>query len=228
ALINDGDIYTRGLTEGFRQAFEKLGGRIVLDAAVNKGEVVMQPVLTAVKDAGAELLFFPLFQPEGNLILLQAAEIPDFKNIILMSDGALIENSFIQDVREKGKGMYFVGPAAPKGPGVDSLALQYQAKYKTPPSSSYYLTAYDAALLLFAAIETAAVREPDGTLRLGRDALRQALYATVEFQGVTGKLTCDPFGDCSRPAFNILRLDDPGAGVAALQENIIFSYRSGE
>jgi branched-chain amino acid transport system substrate-binding protein len=224
ALINDGDIYTRGLTEGFRQAFEKLGGRIVLDTSVNKGEAEMLPVLTAVKDAGAELLFFPLFQPEGNLLLLQATELPEFKNIILMSDGALIENSFIQDVREKGTGMYFVGPAAPKGQAVDSLALQYQAKYKTPPSNSYYLTAHDAALLLFAAIEKTAAREPDGALHLGRDALRKALYTTVEFQGVTGKLTCDPFGDCSRPAFNILRLDHPEAGVAALQENIIFSY----
>ncbi len=26
----------------------------------------MQPVLTAVMNSGAQLLFFPLFQPEGN------------------------------------------------------------------------------------------------------------------------------------------------------------------
>ncbi|OGU57266.1 MAG: ABC transporter substrate-binding protein [Ignavibacteria bacterium GWF2_33_9] len=228
ALINDGDIYSQGLTDGFKQAFEKLGGQIVLDTSVNKGEMMMQPVLTAAKDAGAELLFFPLFQPEGNLILLQAVEIPEYKNIILMSDGALIEDSFIQDVRGKGKGMYFVGPASPKGPAVDALALQYQTKYNATPANSYYLSAYDAAVLLFAAIEKAAVQEPNGTVHLGRDALRKALYAMVEFQGVTGKLTCDKFGDCSRPAFNILRLDDPDAGVAALQENIVFAYNSEE
>lgn len=224
ALINDGDIYTRGLTDGFKEAFEKLGGRIVLDTSVNKGETVMQPVLTAVKNAGAEFLFFPLFQPEGNLILQEAVKIPEYNNIILMSDGALIDDSFIQDVREKGKGMYFVGPASPKGPAVDALALQYRAKYNATPANHYYLSAYDAVQLLFAGIEKAIIQEPGGTLHMGRDALRKAMYATIDFQGVTGKLTCDQFGDCSRPAFNILRLDDPDAGVTALQENIVFFY----
>lgn len=228
ALINDGDIYTRGLTDGFKQAFEGLGGRIVIDTSINKGEIVMQPVLTAVKNTGAELVFFPLFQPEGNLILLQAKEIPEYKNIILMSDGALIENTFIQDVREKGKGMYFVGPAGPKGSEVDKLAFLYKTKYSASPANHYYLRAYDAALLLFAAIEKAAIQEPGGTIHLGREALRKSLYATVDFQGLTGKLTCDKYGDCSRPAFNILRLDDPDAGVAALQENIVFTYNPGE
>lgn len=227
ALINDGDIYTRGLTNGFRQAFEKQGGKIVLDTAINKGEIIMQPVLTAVKNAGAQLLFFPLFQPEGNLILRGAREIPEYKDIVLMSDGALIENSFIQDVGEKGKGMYFVGPAKPKGPAVDLLALEYQKKYKAPPGNYYYLNAYDAAIVLLTAIEKIAIQE-SGTLHLGREALRRAIYGTRNFKGVTGNLTCDEFGDCSRPAFDVLRLDDPGAGVTALQENVIFSYTSEE
>lgn len=224
ATINDGDIYTRGLTNGFRKAFEKQGGKIVLDTSINKGETMMHPVLKAVKNAGAQLLFFPLFQPEGNLILLQADEIPAYENIILMSDGALIENSFIQDVREKGKGMYFVGPAKPKGPDVDALTLLYRAKFNAAPGNYYYLSAYDAASLLLRAIEKVAIIEPDGRLHIGRDSLRKELYATSNFKGVTGTLTCDKFGDCSRPAFNILRLDDPDAGVNALQENVIFTY----
>ena len=224
ATINDGDIYTRGLTGGFSKAFEKLGGRIVLDTAVNKGEKVMHPVLTAVKNAGAQLLFFPLFQPEGNLILLQAGQISEYANIILMSNGALIDNSFIQDVGDKGRGMYFVGPAGPRGDAVDALALEYRTKYKAPPSNTYYLSAYDAARLLLGAIEKAAVQEPDGSLHVGRNALRKGLYATRDFKGITGDLTCDQFGDCASPAFNILRLDDPGAGVSALIENVIFTY----
>ncbi len=224
ATINDGDIYTRGLTSGFRQAFEEQGGKIVLDTTINKGETVMYPVLTAVKNAGAQLLFFPLFQPEGNLVLLQAREIPVCENIILMSDGALIDNSFIQDVGARGKGMYFVGPDSPKGARVEAVALEYREKYKSPPGSSYYLNAYDAAGLLFGAIEKIGVQDPDGTLHIGRDALRRALYGTRNFKGVTGELACDKFGDCSRPVFNILRLDDPGAGVSGLQENVIFTY----
>ncbi len=225
ATINDGDIYTRGLTHGFSQAFKKLGGDIVLETSVNKGDQVMKPVLTAVKNAGAQLLFFPLFQPEGNRILLQARGTPNFKDIILMSDGALIENSFIKAVGDKGIGMYFVGPAKAQGPKVDALGDQYHTKYGALPGNTYYLTAYDAAMLLFAAIEQVAVQDSANTLHIGRQALRNALYATKDFQGITGSLTCDEYGDCSRPAFDILRLDNPGAGVSALQDNVIFTYR---
>jgi branched-chain amino acid transport system substrate-binding protein len=224
ATINDGDIYTRGLTDGFKQAFEELGGKIVLSASVNKGDNEMQPVLTAVINSSAQILFFPLFQPEGNHVLLQAKKMPGFENITLMSDGALIESSFIEAVKDAGKGMYFVGPSRPTGPAVETLAEEYKTKYGSSPATSYYLSAYDAAGLLMQAIEKVAVQEPDDSLVIGRQALRDALYSTKEFPGVTGSLTCDEFGDCALPVFNVLRLDDPARGVEALQSNVVFTY----
>ncbi|MBI5593464.1 MAG: branched-chain amino acid ABC transporter substrate-binding protein [Deltaproteobacteria bacterium] len=224
ATIHDGDIYTRGLAEGFGQAFQKFGGEIVLSASVSKGDQEMLPVLTAVMNSNAQLLFFPLFQPEGNRVLLQARKTAGFEKIILMSDGALIESSFIEAVKDEGKGMYFVGPSRPGGPQVDALAKDYEAKFNISPSASYYLNAFDAARLLMEAIEKVAIKEPDGSLHIGRQALRNALYATRGFKGVSGSLTCDEFGDCAIPVFNILRLDDPAAGLEGLQSNVMFTY----
>ena len=224
ATLDDGDIYSRGLTEGFGQAFHNLGGEIVLSASVNKGDKQMQPVLAAVMNSGAQLLFFPLFQPEGNHVLLQARNTAGFEKIILMSDGALIENSFIESVKDEGKGLYFVGPSRPAGPEVDALSKDYEAKFNASPASSYYLSAFDAANLLMQAIEKAAVTDSDGSLHIGRQALRNALYATRGFKGVSGSLTCDEFGDCAIPVFNILRLDDPAAGLQGLQSNVMFTY----
>ncbi len=228
ATINDGDIYTRGLTNGFTQRFKSLGGAIVLSAAINKGEAQMQPVLAAVESSGAQLLFFPLFQPEGNHLLLQARKNPGLEKTVLMSDGALIQNSFLAEVQDKGKGMYFVGPSFPKTAAVDDLTQKYVKKFAAPPGTSYFLSAYDSANLLFRAIEVTAVRAGDGTLHIGRQALRDALYSSTDFPGVTGKLTCDSFGDCAYPAFNILRLDDPKTGVQGLLANIVFFYSPDE
>ena len=224
AAINDGDIYTKGLTGGFIKAFESLGGKIVLDTAVNKGEKQMKPVLTAVVNAGAQLLFFPLFQPEGNHIVFQARELPEFKEIVLMSDGALIDRSFLEAVGDKGRGMYFVGPAGHEGKDVELLVKKYIDKYKTPPSVFYFLSAYDAANLLLSGIETAAVEEADGTIHIGRQALRDALYAVQKLKGVTGNLSCDAFGDCASPKFNVLQLIDVSSGLKGLRANIKFRY----
>jgi branched-chain amino acid transport system substrate-binding protein len=223
ATINDGDIYSRGLVEGFEQEFRQLGGDIVLSAAVDKGDAQMQPVLTAVVEAGAQLLFFPLFQPEGNRILHQSKGMAGLGQVVLMSDGALIEKSFLDAVGVEAKGMYFVGPAKSSGALVKALAKDYVATFKAPPSTNYYLGAYDSVNLLFAAIEKVAVKEKDGTLHIGRQALRDTLYMTKMFDGVSGRLSCDQFGDCARPIFNVLRLDDPAAGVEGLQANVLFT-----
>jgi branched-chain amino acid transport system substrate-binding protein len=61
ATINDGDIYTQGLTSGFEDAFRQLGGEIVLSTAVDKKDEQMGPVLTAVINARADILFFLCF-----------------------------------------------------------------------------------------------------------------------------------------------------------------------
>lgn len=225
ATINDGDIYTRGLTDGFANQFQHLGGEIVLSTAVAKGERVMGPVLTAVRRSGAQLVFFPLFQPEGNFMVLQARKTPGFEQIVLMSDGSLIESSFIEDVGDAGKGMYFVGPFHPSGPAVDDLVSAYRSKYNTAPSADYFLSAYDAANLLMNAIESVAVQSPDGSLHIGRQALRDALYAVRNVQGITGNLSCNEFGDCAEAAFNVLRLDHPEKGLGGLLANIQFAYR---
>ncbi|OGR35463.1 MAG: ABC transporter substrate-binding protein [Desulfovibrionales bacterium GWA2_65_9] len=228
ATINDGDIYTRGLTDGFRQEFEKLGGQIVLGATVNKNDTNMEPVLTTVVNSKAELVFFPLFQPEGNHVLLQARKMPALAKAVLMSDGSLIEDSFIQAVQAAAIGMYFVGPTPPKmSPELEKLAAEYKARYSMPAPTIYYISAFDAANILFAALEKAAVQGQDGRLHIGRQALRDALYATANHAGLSGRLTCNEFGDCAAQSFDVLRLTDPAGGVEGLKGNVAFTYAPG-
>ncbi len=224
ATINDGDIYTRGLTEGFARMFKQLGGSIVLDAAIDKGDQEMGPVLDAVLAAKADLIFFPLFQPDGNFLLAKVRKTPLLDNIVLMSDGALIENSFITAMGELARGVYFVGPSFASSKKSRALIQTYRSTFATEPSAKYYENGFDAAQLLLHAIERTAVRQADGGLVIGREKLRRNLYATHGFEGVTGLLNCDEFGDCASPRFNILRLDDPNQGVEGLLANIQFTF----
>ena len=223
AVMHDNDIYTRGLVDSFTKGFKELGGSIVLYTDVNKGDTEMQPVLEAVASSGAELLFFPLFQPEGNQIVAQARKMKTMDDITLMSDGALIQESFLEDVGDIAAGMYFVGPAKPDGPDVEKLDARYVKKYKEGPAVSYYLSGHDAAVLLFYAIEKNALRNDDGTLHIKRQALRDTFYSITHLDGVTGTLNCDTYGDCAVPAFNVLRLDTPSLGVKGLEANVVYS-----
>jgi len=225
ATINDGDAYTRGLTDTFEQALRELGGEVVLAAAVNKGDTDMRPVLAAVAASGAELVFLPVFRMEGDYLVLQAGEIEGMKNVVLMSAEGLYFDAFVQAVGQAGVGMYFAAPARPEGAAYDAFIARYETKYGGPPANTpYHAHIYDAVNLLLDTIEAVAVREEDGTLHIGRQALRDALYATTGYEGLTGSLTCDKFGDCGVARFKVVRLDDPAAGLPGLEANVVYAY----
>jgi len=224
ATIRDQGNYSQEIAYAFERTFTKLGGKLVLSTAVNKGDTDMKPVLAAVAASGTEFIFLPLLQPEADLIVRQSGQTTGLKNIPLMGSGGLILDTFIESVGADGVGMYFVGLVPPKYSDKDELVSEYESRYSEPSYLASYSYAYDAADLLLDAIETVAVQEENGTLHIGRQALRDALYATADFEGVSGKITCDEFGDCGNGKFNIVRLNDPAAGIEGLLSNVIYTY----
>jgi branched-chain amino acid transport system substrate-binding protein len=187
ASIHDGDPYTQGLVMVFDQVFEELGGKIVEATAVNKGDTDMRPVLTSIAAKGPQLIYFPIFQPEGDFIAIQSKEFPELENVVLMGADGLLSDTYV--VIPETKGMYFSGPATPKGAAYEEFVAKYKAKYGEAPIQAFHAHAYDAASMLLAAIQKVAVKLPDGGLFIDRQALRDALYATKDFKGLTGTLT---------------------------------------
>jgi branched-chain amino acid transport system substrate-binding protein len=57
--------------------------------------------------------------------------------------------------------------------------------------------AFDATNILLDAIEAVAVDDGSGNLTISRTALKDAVYATNGYEGVTGIITCTPLGDCA-------------------------------
>ena len=109
------------------------------------------------------------------------------------------------------------------GAASDELRARYQERYGELPPGDTFGFAHDSANLVLDAIEAVAQQEGDGTLHIGRQALRDALYATRDWVGVTGKLTCDEFGDCGNVHFNVYRLDDPATGIEGLLSNVVYT-----
>lgn len=225
AVVHDGDPYAEGLTKVFAQVFTELGGEVVVTTGVNKGDRNMQPLLSAVRTAGAEFLFSPVFSPEAIHIVVQAQEFQGLRELAIMTTYA--NQSIVETVGTAGIGVYFVGPTTPKGTRYESLVARYRARYGEAPIGTYHAQTYDAANLLLSAIAAVAVPEDSGALHIGREALREQLYATRDFEGLTGRLDCDAFGDCGAVRFDVLRLEDPSAGLAGLTNNVVYSYSGG-
>ena len=72
-----------------------------------------------------------------------------------------------------------------------------QGTFGTAPLSVFHAHAFDAVNVLFAAISNVAIQNDDGSLEIPRQALRDAVFATSGYQGLTGTITCTPLGDCA-------------------------------
>ncbi len=204
ATINDGSLYADKLQQVFAENFKKLGGTITKQSAVDPNQTDMSSVLADIAADKPQLIYFPIFQPAGPLIIQQVrtSSNPDFKDIFLMGADGL----FSPDV-PKGAGDYVEGfrVSSPlvTGAAYDAFVVKYKAKFGTAPISIFHAHAYDAFNMIKAAIEKVAVVDADGTIHIGRQALRDAMYATKDFTGLTGVLTCTPTGDCANPVIGV-------------------------
>ncbi|MGZ5306361.1 MAG: hypothetical protein ACXWEG_06475, partial [Actinomycetota bacterium] len=61
----------------------------------------------------------------------------------------------------------------------------------------FHAHAFDAMNILFEAIKKVAVDNGDGSLSIPRQALRDAIFATSGWAGITGTITCNELGDCA-------------------------------
>jgi len=220
ATINDGDPYTQGLTSAFEFSFTELGGTVVLPTAVTADQTDMRPVLTEVAAAGAELIFFPIFQPAGDFLAEQALEVAGLEDVVLMGADGLLSDTYV--VLPQTENMYFSGPQTPTGDAYDEFVGKYEAEYGEAPIQSFHAHSYDATNMVFAAIEAVAT-DDGGTLTIDLQALRDELHA-MTWEGLTGTLSCDEYGDCAAPNIDILQNTADTADIAAVRGNVLATY----
>jgi len=210
AAIHDGDPYTEGLANAFRESFEALGGTLVEYTAVNVGDTDMRPVLTAVSAAGPpEFLYFPIFTAECALLAKQSKEVSGLEDTVISAADGCISDAAAEAIGDAGEGMLFSGPDISfTGDLYNRFKNAYKANYGTDTLSVFHAHAFDASNMIFDCIEKVGVSDDDGTLHIGRQAMRDCLYATQNYAGITGNLTCDQYGDCADPKISISQLQN--------------------
>jgi branched-chain amino acid transport system substrate-binding protein len=205
AAIHDGDPYTEGLATVFRDDFTALGGEIVAFEAESRDVTNVEPLLTTIAAAGPEFLYFPTFTNLAALITKTARDIDGLEDVVILAsaDGALSQD-FLDAAGDAAEGMYHSGPDLTFTNKIyDTFLATYAEVYGEEPSAVFHAHAFDATNMILNAIEQVAQVGDDGTLMIGRQALRDALYATADHDGITGVLTCNDVGDCANAKINV-------------------------
>jgi branched-chain amino acid transport system substrate-binding protein len=206
ATIHDGSVYAEQLQAVFAETFKKLGGTITSQEAVAPTDTDMRPVLTKIATGQPEFIYYPIFIAAGGHITRQVKEVKGLEKTSLMGADGIFSTDFYKAAGETAIGMYHSSPDfSAFAAGYKDFLAKHQKKYGEKPIAPFHAHAYDAALMIFAAIEKVGKKGPDGTLYIGRQKLRDALYATKNLKGLTGNVTCDKYGDCADPRIAVYK-----------------------
>lgn len=214
ATIHDGSAYAEALQQVFVDEFKALGGEVVAQEAVAKDATDMRPVLTTIAAAGPEFVYFPVFVAAGGFIASQIRDVAGLEEVAIAGSDGIYTADFLEAGGANTQGMYLSSPDFGLFPGgYASFIEKHNAKYGGAPLSVFHAHAYDATNILFAALKQVAVVEEDGTIHVPLKALRDAIYATQNFQGTTGNLSCSASGDCGAPVIAIYEIvnSDPAS-----------------
>ncbi len=188
AVLHDKSDYGQSLAEDFAENIRKKGGEILALEGITRGDKDFSPVLTKIKPAKPQLVYFGGMAAEGVLIARQMKRVGLRKTHFMSDDGCYTEKDFIQAGGKATNGAYVTYAKEPDPVWVK----KFEAKYG--PRQTFSPQAYDAAIILMKAVERVARKQSDGSLVIGKKALRDAV-ADTQHDGITGKIAFDPYGD---------------------------------
>ena len=183
--------YSVGLRDTLETNIKAMGGEVVAVEGYQEGaDKDFSGQLTKIKAASPEAVFVPGYYTEVGLILQQGRRL-GMDMPFLGTDGW--EGAQMMEIAgDAANGCYYTNHYAQgqDTPGLAEFADAYRAEHGGPPNA-WAVLGYDAMKLMADAIDRAGTT--DGP------ALRDALAATENFQGLTGSITINDRRNAAKP-----------------------------
>lgn len=173
--------YSQGLYEGMKEAFVEAGGKIGIAETCMVGDKDFKTQLTKIRNARVQAVYIPNYTAEMAQQLEQAAQLG--LNIPFLSGDGFTDAQIYDLAGDYANGVIYIGPT----PGVENAAFvnAFKKAFGVDPGT-FSTNAYDAANIVLEAIRKV------GT---DRAAIRDAVAATKDYEGVLGTVNFESNGD---------------------------------
>ncbi|MBQ3268540.1 MAG: ABC transporter substrate-binding protein [Clostridia bacterium] len=196
-IYNNADDYSTGIYQNFKAKSEELGLNIVSETTFTDDTTDFSVQVTAAKDAGADLVFLPIYYTPASMILATAKSMdyaPVFFGVDGM-DGILAMEGFDASLAD---GVILLTPfsAFSEDEHTVDFVAKYQAVSGGETPNQFAADAYDAVYALYNASLAAGI---DGSTS-PEDACEKLIeqFATLNYVGLTGDMTWTPDGKVSK------------------------------
>jgi branched-chain amino acid transport system substrate-binding protein len=189
AVVHDKTAYGKGIADETMKAMNKAGLKEVMYEAITQGDKDFSALVSKMKQANIDVIYFGGYQTEGGLIVRQMRD-QGLKAQFIGAD-ALVTEEFWKITGPAGEGTLMTFPPDPrKVPAAKAVVDKFTAQGYNP--EGYTLYTY-AAIQAFAAAA-------DKAKSVKLDDLSKALHS-ITVPTVVGPLTWDKKGDITDPKY---------------------------
>lgn len=211
ALLHDNSSYSKGLAQETRDELKKMGVTVGFYDALTPGERDYTAILTKLKAAKPDLVFFTGYYPETGMLLRQKAEMG--WTVPMMGGDAANHQDLVKIAgADAATGYFFISPPLPQdldSPTSKDFLKAFQGTYKTLPVSVWAVLAGDAFKVIAAAIEGGNTTP---------EAIGTYLKAAKKpFNAISGEIVFDKKGDRVSDLYRTYTVNNKG--VFILQPN---------
>ena len=205
-IYRNDDAYSQGIHDTFVAEAASKGVEVVYEGGFTDGTADFSVYLTAAKDAGADMLFLPIYYQPASVILTQADQMGYKPTVFGVDgmDGILGQENFDTSLAE---GVFLLTPFAADADDarVQAFVTEYQKRYGEIPNQ-FAADGYDAVYILKAALEAAGCT-PDMSAADICEALIQVM-PNITVDGVTGQgMTWASNGEVSKAPMAVVIKD---------------------
>ncbi|MET7753170.1 branched-chain amino acid ABC transporter substrate-binding protein [Streptomyces sp. NPDC005389] len=204
-IIDDKKTYGAGLAGTFKGEFEKLGGKVLGTEHINPDTKDFSAVATKVKSSGADVVYYGGEYPAAGPLAKQIKEAG--AKVVVVGGDAIYSPEY---VKLGGAAATNGDIATSVGAPIESLAsakdflANYKAKGYKEAYEAYGGYAYDSTWAIIEAVKKAT--EDNGGKAPERAKVVEAMQG-VSFEGVTGKVSFDEFGDTTNKQLTVYKVE---------------------
>lgn len=189
AVVDDKSTYGKGLADQFAKALNADGTEAVLHESISAGDKDFSPLISKLKQARADVLYFGGYKTEGGLIVRQMRE--QGLTTTLIGGDALVTDEYWSITGPAGEGTLMTfGPDPRLNPQNAKLVEEFRAEKYEP--EAYTLYTYAAIQIWALAAEKAGTTDA---------AKVEAVLKANHFDTVLGKVGFDAKGDMDAPGY---------------------------
>jgi len=194
-IVDSKSDYSIGLSNAFKKAYKKLGGKILRKAIITAGDSDFKAILSNLKRVNPEVVYMPLYSKEAVLIITQAKQL-GFSPKFMGSDGLAGDKIFFKVGKSAVNGVSNTDLFSPDAPTTTKTSKAYFSAYKKKYGEKVHPFAAlsaDTYLMIVEGMNKCGGAEDTV-------CVNKAIRGLKGFEAASGIITIDKNGDAVRSA----------------------------